>query len=118
MGRLLLSRSATLIALALLLLASPALARSELVRWQHPDATNVVRFTIHVGNASRVYSQTINAAKPTPVSGVYSYTITVNDPDSVYIAVSATDANGLTSALSNENLRIGILGTPGAPQVH
>jgi hypothetical protein len=103
--------------IALALVASPAFARSEVLRWSHPDPTSVVRFTIHVGTASRSYTQTIDAGKPTPVNGVFSFTITVNDPDNVYVAVSATDANGLTSALSNEQLRMGILGTPGAPQI-
>lgn len=103
--------------LALLACAAAASARSELLRWQHPDPSTVAGFKIYVGNASGSYQTTVDVGLPTASSGVYSYSIQVPDPDNVYVAVSAYGPTGLEGVRSNEQLRPGLLGAPGKPQI-
>ena len=54
---------------------------------------------------------------PTASGGVFSYSLQVPDANSVYIRLSAYGPTGLEGAKSNEQLRLGQLGTPGTPQV-
>jgi len=110
------------------LLAGPAWARNEVLRWQHPNAGQVASFNVHVGQSSGSYTQTIPVGKPSPSGGVYTATITVANGDDAYVAISATGTNGLVSAVSNERFRPASttppppppptpLGTPGKPAV-
>jgi hypothetical protein len=102
-------------AAALALVASAAHARSELLRWQHPNPSSVAGFKVYVGSASGSYQTTIDVGLPTPSSGVYSYSLQVSDADSVYVAVSAYGPTGLEGPRSNEQLRRGLLSKPGKP---
>lgn len=88
-----------------MLVAGPALARSESLSWQHPNGSQVSAFTVHVGKTSGSYTQTIPVGKPAASGGVYNATITVANGDDAYVAISATGTNGLVSALSNERFR-------------
>jgi len=101
----------------LLALASAASARSELLRWQHPDPNTVAGFKVYVGNAPGVYQTTLDVGKPTASGGVFSYSLQVPDANTVYVTVSAYGSTGLEGAKSNEQLRLGQLGTPGKPQI-
>jgi hypothetical protein len=107
------------IALAVLLslVASAAGARTELLRWQHPDPSTVSGFKVYVGNASGSYQTTLDVGKPAPSGGVFSYSLQVPDSNTVFVAVSAYGPTGLEGARSNEKQRLGLLGTPGKPQI-
>jgi hypothetical protein len=98
-------------------LASGASARSELLRWNHPDPSTVAGFKVYVGNASGTYQTTLDVGKPTPSGGVFSYSLQVPDPNTVFVAVSAYGPTGLEGTRSNEQQRLGLLGTPGKPQI-
>ena len=102
-----------------LLLGLPAIAsaRTEVLRIQHASEASVTGFKVYVGNAPGVYQTTLDIGKPTPASGVYSYSLSVPDSNSVYVSVSAYGPTGLESVKSNEQLRLGLLGTPGRPQI-
>ena len=109
-------RAAGLCAL-LLLLAGAASARTELLRFQHPDPASVAGFKVYVGNAAGVYQTTLDIGKPTASGGVFSYSLQVPNSNSVYLTVSAYGSTGLEGVKSNEQLRLGQLGTPGKPQI-
>jgi hypothetical protein len=111
-----LSRAFAVSALTLAI-AHAASARTELLRWQHGDASTVAGFKVYVGNATGAYQTTLDVGKPTPSSGVYSYSLQVPDSNTVYVAVSAYGSTGLESTKSNEQRRLGLLGTPGKPQI-
>lgn len=102
---------------ALLACAAAAHARSELLRWQHAVPATVAGFKVYVGNASGSYQTTLDVGMPSASGGVFSYALQIPDPDSAYVAVSAYGPTGLEGARSNEQLRPGMLGTPGKPQI-
>jgi hypothetical protein len=108
---------ACVLGLAVLGFASEALARTELLRWSHPNASTVAGFKIYVGNASGSYQSTVDVGMPTPASGVYSYSLTVPDANSVFVAVSAYGPTGLEGPKSNEQSRPGLISAPGKPQI-
>jgi len=98
-----------------LLAAGEAGARTERLRWTHPDPGNVDRYTIYIGSASRSYGTTQDVvAPPTDGSNAFFVDITVADDATVFVAVSAT-ANGLESDLSNERRRDPVPPGPGDP---
>lgn len=105
--------------------AAGAQARTEQLRWQHGNPAAVAGFTVHVGTASRVYSQQIDAGTPAVQNGAFVFNLNVLDGADVYIAISARGTNGLTSSLSNERFRAAPqtpppptpLGAPGKPLV-
>ena len=105
------------LALLALALAGAASARTELLRWQHPSPSSVAGFKVYVGNASGTYQTTLDVGLPTPSGGVYSYSLQVPDANTVYVAVSAYGSTGLEGPRSNEQQRLGLLGTPGKPQI-
>ncbi|MBM4385474.1 MAG: hypothetical protein FJ091_19135 [Deltaproteobacteria bacterium] len=107
-----------LAALALTIaLASAASARSELLRWQHADPTTVAGFKVYVGNAAGSYQTTLDVGMPTASNGVFSYSLQVPDANTVFVVVSAYGPTGLEGTKSNEKRLLGLLGTPGKPQV-
>jgi len=109
-------RRAAVVALALAF-ASAASARSELLRWQHPDPTTVAGFKVYIGNATGVYQTTLDVGMPTASNGVFSYSLQVPDANTVFVVVSAYGPTGLEGVKSNEKRLLGLLGTPGKPQV-
>jgi hypothetical protein len=86
-----------------LLPADAAFARTETIRWTHPDAARVTAFQIRIGSASGNYTSTVNAGKPTPSGGVYSTTVTVADGATAYAVIQATNA---TQQSVNSNERV------------
>ncbi len=102
---------------AALLFATAASARTEVLRWQHPTISTVAGFKVYVGNAPGVYQTTLDVGMPAASSGVYSYSLQVPDPNTVYVTVSAYGPTGLEGPKSNEKQRLGMLGAPGKPQI-
>ena len=111
--------------LASLLLAGAAQARTELLRWQHPNPSEVAGFTVHVGTSTGRYGQQVDAGLPVPQNGIYTFNLTVADTQDAYVAISARGTNGLSSPPSNERFRPApasppppaALGAPGRPIV-
>lgn len=88
-----------------LLAAGEAGARTERLRWTHPNPGSVDHYSIYTGFASRSYGTPQDVvAPPTDGSNAFFMDITVADDATVFVAVSAT-ANGLESDLSNERRR-------------
>ena len=83
--------------------ADAASARTETIRWTHPDASRVTGFRIRIGTSSGSYGTTVEAGKPTPSGGVYSHTISVADTATVYAVISAFNASQ-QSTNSNERV--------------
>jgi hypothetical protein len=111
------SLRAALVAAAVLLVAAAASARTEVLRWQHPSVSTVAGFKVYVGNAPGVYQTTLDVGMPAASSGVHSYSLQVPDANTVYVSVSAYGPTGLEGPKSNEKQRLGMLGTPGKPQI-
>jgi hypothetical protein len=106
-------------AMAILMLgyAGRADARSETLRWQHPNPGTVSSFKVYVGSVSGGVDVLVQSlGKPTPDgSGVYTATISVADGATVYVTLTALDAAAAESVRSNEILLPGMPGTLGAP---
>jgi hypothetical protein len=96
---------------AAFLLGAPAVAqaRTEVLRWTHPDAGSVASFEIYFGTASRVYRTPVDTGKPAPdATGVYSATLAIPadvEDEPLYIALRAIGEDGQKSAFSNERIR-------------
>lgn len=100
-----------------LALATAAAARTEVLRWQHPDPTTVAGFKVYVGSSAGSYQTTLDVGMPTASGGVFSYSLQVPDANTVFVSVSAYGPTGLEGPKSNEQQRLGLLGTPGKPQI-
>jgi len=96
------------ILVTLAVVGSPSIgdARIETLRWKDtdPDPTRIEGFVVHSGPDSRSYDTSVDVGWPTPdAEGIFSYDLTVPDDASVYVAVTAYDAE-LESDYSNEKL--------------
>ena len=96
------------ILVTLAVVGSPSIgdARIETLRWKDsdPDPTRIEGFVVHSGPDSRSYDTSVDVGWPTPdADGIFSYDLTVPDDASVYVAVTAYDAE-LESDYSNEKL--------------
>ncbi|MBY0400993.1 hypothetical protein K2X89_11900 [Myxococcota bacterium] len=90
----------------LLLGATDAEARQEVLQWTHPDATAVQRFEALYGTSTGVYGAPVSLGKPTPnASGVFQGSITVGDTANVYVVVRAVGTSGEISPNSGERYR-------------
>jgi hypothetical protein len=88
-----------------LLVGLEASARTETLRWSHPDPASVDGYRVYYGNASRVYSWQVDVqTPPTDSQGAFVYDLEVDDTATVYVAVTAYTGS-LESAYSNEKLR-------------
>jgi hypothetical protein len=103
---------------AALILGAPSMAqaRTELLRWTHPDAGPIASFRVYFGTASRSYGAPVDAGKPAADSaGVRSYSLLVPasvENESLYIAVTAVGEDGQESLYSNEQVRTAADETP------
>jgi len=96
-----------------------ASARTETLRWIHPDAAGVDGYYVYYGTETGVYTSQIDIGAPVPdPGGVLVYDLDVDDAATVYVAVSAY-AGELESIPSNEQTRSPsegpTLGIPGRP---
>lgn len=90
----------------LVLGASNAEARQEVLQWTHTDPAAVQRFEALYGTSAGSYGSPVNLGKPTPSSsGVYQASITVGDTANVYVVVRAVGTSGEISANSEERYR-------------
>jgi hypothetical protein len=91
---------------ALLLSTGVATARTEVLRWTHPDPSGIARFEALVGTSSGNYGAPVFLGLPTPDSdGVFSASIEVADDADVYFAMQAVNDAGEVSPPSNERYR-------------
>jgi hypothetical protein len=89
-----------------LLVGLEASARTETLRWSHPDAASVDGYRVYYGSASRAYSWHVDVGTPsTDSEGAFVYDLEVDDTATVYVAVKAY-AGSLESPYSNERVRI------------
>lgn len=89
-----------------LVFSSVAEARTENLRWTHPNPGEVQAFRVHLGAAPRSYTQTINIGLPTPdAAGVYTYSLQVPDGAVLFVAITAVGTTQLQSGFSNEQVR-------------
>lgn len=87
-------------------LAGGAQARTEILRWTHPNPAGVQSFEAHHGTSSSALGQSVDLGKPVPdASGIYSASIQVPDDQDVYVAVRAIGTDDSPSALSAARLR-------------
>ena len=106
--------------LTVLVVGFEASARTERLRWVHPQPATVDGFRVYYGTASGVYTSQVDVGiPPTDAEQAFVYDLEVPDAATVYVAVTAI-GGGLESDLSNEKMRspsqppAGI-GTPGRP---
>ena len=102
-----------------LAVASFAEARDETVRWTHPLGPQVASFHIYVGSSagtSDLMDQSVGLPS-VDTNGIYSTTITLTTEDTIFVRMTAVDANAVASTTSNEISRSVPLGTPGTPVV-
>jgi hypothetical protein len=95
------NRAAAAIAVAMILLPMTAAAGTQVIRWSHPDPSDVTGFEIVHGSASGSYGTVVDVGKPSPSNGVYSYELMVSDNEDTYVAVVAYNDGG-GSTPSNE----------------
>lgn len=93
--------------------AGTASARTEVLRWTHPDSGAVASWEAHVGDSSGSYDRIVPFSNPQVDSdGVLQMSIEVDDDAVVYIALRAIGVAGERSGLSNERERSPDGGTP------
>jgi hypothetical protein len=98
---------------ALLLAAADSAARTERVRWTHPNSSTVDFFRVYSGPSSRSYTEQVDVSEPAVGSdGVFFVDLEVPDEATVYIAMTA-HADGIASLLSNERVRNAASTDPG-----
>ncbi len=92
------SRKGLLLLLGLVAWAGTAEARTEIVRWTHPDPSTVDEFRIYAapGNVALdlAGAQVVDVGLPAPTAGVYQYALTSPDSDTVWVTVAAANAAG------------------------
>jgi hypothetical protein len=96
---------------AALILGAPSIAeaRTEVLRWTHPDSGSVASFNVHFGTASGSYGTSVPAGKPVPDSqGIHSFSFEVPvsmENELLYITVTALGEEGQEGSYSNERTR-------------
>jgi hypothetical protein len=90
-----------------------ASARTERLRWTHPEPAGVDGYRVYYGtdpSASTWKMIDVGSLAPDS-SGVFVYDLVVDDATTIYVAVTAY-AGGLESDFSNRQTRLGIPGRP------
>jgi len=103
-------------ALLLLALGWPAsgAARTVTVSWRYDvPSVHVAGFKLYTRHVDQRYTVGLDVGLPEPRDGVYSYELEVSDRDATWVGISAYDASGAESAISNE--RLFLLPEPDAP---
>jgi|GEM_PF-4551953 len=102
---------------AALLLAGAAHARTVTLRWRWSDPTperRLAGFKVYTRHVDQPFGPPRDVGLPAVQDGVYRVAVELSDTDATYVAVSAYDANGLESPLSEE--RLFLLPVPGEPE--
>lgn len=98
------------------LASASADAYVQTLRWQHADATQIAGFRVYARSSTGSYGAPTFDGLPTPdSSGVYHFDLTMADGSSVLVAVTAYDAQGLESPLSNERQYVAPAPPPASP---
>ncbi len=95
-----------LIVIALLLLPVSVMAADIKLHWNANTEPDLAGYTVHYGTASGVYDTLV------PVGNVTDFVLSGLVAGTYYIALSANDSNGNTSAMSYEIKIIVYVGTP------
>lgn len=91
--------------------------RVEQLRWTHPNPSEVAGYRVYWGDSPGSYDSQVDTGIPaTDASGAYVYSLSFTSGAAIYVAVTAYNAQGLESALSNEKSGNPI-GQPGQPQL-
>jgi hypothetical protein len=86
--------------------AGVAEARTEILRWTHPEAGEVVSWEANIGSSQGSYDQVIPLTNPQRGSdGVFQASIEVADDADVFVTVRAIGEEGQRSPRSNERAR-------------
>jgi len=97
------------------LLAQPAGARIETLRWQHPDAQTVDGFRVYTRSVDGGYGDPLFDGKPLADSaGVFAFALNVADDATVVVAVTAYTGS-VESVRSNEKQLDRLASTGPAP---
>ncbi|MBJ22498.1 MAG: hypothetical protein GY910_07270 [bacterium] len=103
--------------------AGAAHARTETIRWTHPETGRVANWEAYVGTLPGVYDRVVQLASPQPDGdGVFESSIEVADGAVVFIALRAIGESGEQSLLSNARERFpadpsGSQAAPAAPEL-
>jgi hypothetical protein len=100
-----------------LALAAAAEARTETLRWTHPNAAGVAGYKVYYGSASGQHPNVIDVGALTPQNGIVTFDLVVPDDLTVYVTVTAYDEYAQESGKSNEKKRLAPLGRPGQPRL-
>jgi hypothetical protein len=103
--------------LAGLAFSAAAQARTETLRWTHPNAAGVAGYKIYYGTAAGQHPNVIDVGALVPQSGVVHYDLVVPDHLTIYVTVTAYDQYAQESGKSNEKQRVAPLGRPGQPRL-
>ncbi len=89
-------------ACAILGFPGAASARTETLRWQQTDMTNVAGFNVYVGTSPGNYGSPLDVGMATLEGGdIYTYDLEVPGNGTVYVVVTAYSASGEESVDSN-----------------
>jgi hypothetical protein len=89
-----------------LAIGSEASARTETLRWRHGDPSTITGFRVHWRTTSQATSRTEDVGLPSrDGSGIYTYSVVVDDSADVYLSMTAYNAESVSSFSSNEICR-------------
>lgn len=92
-----------------------AAARTVTVSWRYDaPSVRIAGFKLYTRHVDQPYTVALDVGLPVPRDGVYRYELEVSDRDATWVGVSAYDASGAESAISNE--RLFLLPEPGASE--
>ena len=115
-------RSRTRLILAALFLSLSASsvsgAETTLLRWTHPDPSDVTGFRVSIGYSPGNYVPELEVEFDglTAQNGIFQATIEIDESQPVYVALRAFNDEA-TSYYSNERVYSGPLGIPGRPRL-
>jgi hypothetical protein len=101
-----------------LFVSSVSAAESTVLRWTHPNPSEVTGFRVSIGYASRNYvpQLEVDLTGLTANNDIYQTTIELDESQPLYVSVRAFNDDG-TSAYSNERVYSVPLGVPGRPRL-
>lgn len=115
-------RSRKPIILATLLLgfcvSSVSAAETTLLRWTHPNPSELTGFRVSIGYSSRNYEPQLELELDgfVPQNGIFQVAIELDENRPIYVALRAVSGD-TTSGYSNERVYAFPLGAPGRPRL-
>lgn len=107
----------TLIIFLFSAVAASAQNRIERFYWTHPSPSEVTGYKVHIGNVAQNYTSVINVGLPATEGGAnrHVYDLSIPVGQDIYVAISAFNASGDASPVSNERFRAGSPTSPPPP---